>query len=122
MIYLEYLLLIFLIVCAILAPLCRRLLNAVLVFAAFSTVTAILWLLLQSPDLAITEAAVGAGVTSLLFFVTLRKIDRIHEEQERDGPEALPPQTDRRLSPPTNWGRTRRPCPHRRRTATRPGR
>ena len=80
MIYLEYLLLIFLIVCAILAPLCRRLLNAVLVFAAFSTVTAILWLLMQAPDLAITEAAVGAGVTSLLFFVTLKKIHAIEGE------------------------------------------
>ena len=28
---------------------------------------AVLWSLLQSPDLAITEAAVGAGVTSILF-------------------------------------------------------
>ena len=72
MIYLEYLLLIFLIVCAILAPLCRRLLNAVLVFAAFSNVTAILWLLMQAPDLAITEAAVGAGIDTVLFLLTLK--------------------------------------------------
>ena len=72
MIYLEYLLLIFLIVCAILAPLCRRLLSAVLVFAAFSTVTAILWLLMQAPDLAITEAAVGAGIDTVLFLLTLK--------------------------------------------------
>ena len=28
----------------------------------------------KSPDLAITEAAVGAGVTSILFFLTLKKI------------------------------------------------
>ena len=80
MIYLEYLLLIFLIVCAILAPLCRRLLNAVLVFAAFSTVTAILWLLMQAPDLAITEAAVGAGVSSVLLFLTLKKIRDIRKK------------------------------------------
>ena len=72
MIYLEYLLLIFLIVCAILAPLCRRLLSAVLVFAAFSTVTAILWLLMQAPDLAITEASVGAGIDTVLFLLTLK--------------------------------------------------
>ena len=26
------------------------------------------------PDLAITEAAVGAGITSILFFLTLKKI------------------------------------------------
>ena len=29
------------------------------------------------PDLAITEAAVGAGVTSLLFFLALRKINAL---------------------------------------------
>jgi uncharacterized MnhB-related membrane protein len=37
----------------------------------------IIWMLLESPDLAITEAAVGAGVTSIIFFVTLKKIKKI---------------------------------------------
>ena len=37
---------------------------------------AVLWVLLESPDLAVTEAAVGVGVTTILFFLTLR---RIHE-------------------------------------------
>ena len=37
----------------------------------------IIWILLESPDLAITEAAVGAGITSILFFVTLKKIHAI---------------------------------------------
>ena len=36
-----------------------------------------LWICLESPDLAITEAAVGAGITSVLFFVTLKKIRAI---------------------------------------------
>lgn len=34
----------------------------------------VIWALLQSPDLAITEAAVGAGVTGILFLTTLKKI------------------------------------------------
>jgi len=34
-------------------------------------------MLLESPDLAITEAAVGAGITSVLFFVTLNRINAI---------------------------------------------
>ena len=34
-------------------------------------------MLFRSPDLAITEAAVGAGITSVLFFVTLKKIHAI---------------------------------------------
>ncbi len=41
----------------------------------------IIWILLESPDLAITEAAVGAGITSVLFFVTLRKIHALKEEE-----------------------------------------
>ena len=72
MIVLEYILLVGVIVCAIAAPLCKRLLASVIVYMALSL--AVLWSLLQSPDLAITEAAVGAGVTSILFFLTLKKI------------------------------------------------
>ena len=73
MIVLEYILLVGVIVCAI-APLCKRLLASVIVYMALSLMMAVLWSLLQSPDLAITEAAVGAGVTSILFFLTLKKI------------------------------------------------
>lgn len=74
MILLEYILLIGLLVCAATAPLCRRPLAMVIVYMAFSLLMAVLWALLQSPDLAITEAAVGAGVTTILFFLTLKKI------------------------------------------------
>ena len=83
MILLEILLLSFLIFCAAAAILCRRLLSAVILFMAYSTGMAILWFLLESPDLAVTEAAVGAGVTSLLFFLTLRKINGL-KGMERD--------------------------------------
>jgi uncharacterized MnhB-related membrane protein len=41
---------------------------------SYSLIMSIIWILLESPDLAITEAAVGAGITSILFFVTLKKI------------------------------------------------
>ncbi|MBE6954704.1 MAG: DUF4040 domain-containing protein [Ruminococcaceae bacterium] len=75
-------LLIFLVVCAIASALSRRYLVTVIIFMSYSLIMSILWVLLQSPDLAITEAAVGAGVTSILFFVTLRKIHLIDEEEE----------------------------------------
>ena len=74
---LEVLLLAFLIFCAIAAILCRRLVSSVIIFMAYSAVMSLLWFLLESPDLAITEAAVGAGVTSLLFFLALRKVDAL---------------------------------------------
>ena len=73
----------FLIVCAIAASLSKKLLNTILIFMSYSLVMSIIWMLLESPDLAITEAAVGAGVTSILFFVTLKKIKAIGGEDEK---------------------------------------
>ena len=74
--------LMFLVVCAIATCLTRNLLASVIIFMAYSVLMSIVWMLLQSPDLAITEAAVGAGVTSVLFFVTLKKIHAIKPEEE----------------------------------------
>lgn len=70
---LECLLLLGLVLTAIFAPLQKRLMNTVLIYAAFGVMMSALWMLLRAPDLAITEAAVGAGVTSILFFLTLKK-------------------------------------------------
>ena len=76
----EIVLLIGLILCAIACNFTKKLLPAVVVFMSYSTIMSIIWMILQSPDLAITEAAVGAGITSILFFVTLKKINSIDEE------------------------------------------
>ncbi|MBR5127677.1 MAG: DUF4040 domain-containing protein [Roseburia sp.] len=77
---LEYIMLIFLVVCAISVSFSKNLLNSIIIFMSYSLVMSIIWTLLESPDLAITEAAVGAGVTSLLFFMTLKKIHAMREE------------------------------------------
>lgn len=74
MIVFEVLLITSLIICAISAFFSKRLLVAVIIYMAYSLIMTIIWALLQSPDLAITEAAVGAGVTGILFVLTLRKI------------------------------------------------
>ena len=79
----QILLLLFLVVCAIAVSFTRNLLNAILVYMSFSLVMSVLWVCLESPDLAITEAAVGAGITSLLFFATLKKIHDIEVEKEK---------------------------------------
>ena len=73
----NYILITFLIVCAIAVSFSKNLLNSILIFMSYSLVMSIIWILLESPDLAITEAAVGAGVTTVLFFVTLKKIHAI---------------------------------------------
>ncbi len=79
--YFMYILLAFLVICALAVSFTKSLLNAVLVFMSYSLVMSIIWVLLESPDLAITEAAVGAGVTSILFFITLKKIEAIRKKQ-----------------------------------------
>ena len=67
-------LLTFLIICAVAVSFSKNLLNSVLIFMSYSLIMSVIWMLLESPDLAITEAAVGAGITSVLFFVTLNRI------------------------------------------------
>ena len=80
----ETILLLGLVVCAISVSFSKKLLNSVLIFMSYSLMMSIIWILLESPDLAITEAAVGAGVTSLLFFVTLKKIKAMEEEVKNE--------------------------------------
>ena len=73
-----------LIVCAVSAALTKKLLASVIVFMAYSLIMSIIWILLESPDLAITEAAVGAGVSGVLFLMTLKKIRSTEEEDTDD--------------------------------------
>ena len=84
MLIFEHILLLFLVACAIAVSFFKNLLNSIIIFMSYSLVMAIIWILLESPDLAITEAAVGAGVTSLLFFVTLKKIRAMKEEDKKN--------------------------------------
>ncbi len=73
---LDILLLLFLIVCAVAVARIRDLLSAVILFAAYSLVMAIIWQMLGSPDVAITEAALGAGVTTFLFIAAISRTQR----------------------------------------------
>ncbi|MDE6904732.1 MAG: DUF4040 domain-containing protein [Lachnospiraceae bacterium] len=74
----------FLVVCAISVSFSKNLLNSILIYMSYSLVMSLIWILLESPDLAITEAAVGAGVTSVLFFVTLKKIRAMQEDGDEE--------------------------------------
>lgn len=76
----RLILLIFLILCALFVSFSKNLLVSVVIFMSYSLVMSMIWILLESPDLAITEAAVGAGVTSVLFFITLKRISAMGKE------------------------------------------
>lgn len=88
-------LLVLLVVCAVAVSLTGSLLQAVIIFMAYSFMMSLVWILMESPDLGITEAAVGAGVSGTMFLMTLRKIGEsredpanIREEQEIRAEEA----------------------------------
>ncbi len=79
----EVLLMGFLIACALTAVMSRSVITTILTYMGFSIVMSVVWLLLQAPDLAITEAAVGAGISSVLYFLTLRKIHELKEQADK---------------------------------------
>ena len=82
-------LLVLLIVAAVASSVMKKLVPALIVFTSFSLVMSVIWMLLESPDLAITEAAVGAGVSGVLFYMALKRMERIKREYiEKDGKAA----------------------------------
>lgn len=80
----RIILLVFLVICSIAASLTKNTLISVIIFMSYSVVMSVIWALLKAPDLAITEAAVGAGVTSVLFFITLKKICLIRDNEHKE--------------------------------------
>ncbi len=80
---LNMVLLLFIIICSAAVALAKNLLSAVIIFMAQSLVVSLVWILLRSPDLAITEAAVGAGVSSIMMFAALKKINAIGKKEEK---------------------------------------
>ena len=88
---LVWILLGFLITCAIAAIVSKNLLTTVLIFMSYSLVMSIIWVVIESPDLAGTEAAVGAGVTTILFFITLKKVGALNtgkkKKKKKEGEE-----------------------------------
>ena len=57
----------------------KNLLGAIIVFMVYSLMMTIVWQQLNAPDLAITEAAVGAGITTILFILTLKRIKGVRK-------------------------------------------
>jgi uncharacterized MnhB-related membrane protein len=72
-------LIIILVICAIAVERTKDLVSAIIIFSAYSLFMSVVWLLLKSPDVALTEAAIGAGVTSILFFAVISKTERFEK-------------------------------------------
>jgi len=76
MMVLNVILVIFLIIAALAVERTKDLLSAVIIFSVYSLMMSVLWLILKSPDVALTEAAIGAGVTSILFIAIISRTTR----------------------------------------------
>ena len=80
---LNVILLAVIVICAVAVSLTRDLLSAVIVFMIQGLAMSVVWIMLQAPDLAITEAAVGTGISTVLMLATLKKIHSIRGKEER---------------------------------------
>ena len=76
----EASLFVFVVLTAIVTALARDVLAAVIVFGAYSLGMAALYTFYRAPDVAMTEAAISAGVTTILLLLTLAKTTRIDHE------------------------------------------
>ncbi|MCG5493642.1 DUF4040 domain-containing protein [Ectothiorhodospira variabilis] len=62
-----------------------NLFRSVVLFIAFGLLLSLAWVRLQAPDVALAEAAIGAGVTGALLLVALGRLRRM--ESGRDDGE-----------------------------------
>ena len=61
-------------VMAVVAVLHKKLIIAIIASGVVSLFASIIFLLLAAPDVAMTEAAIGSGLTTIIFFYVLNKI------------------------------------------------
>ena len=73
-----------LVICAIGTAIVKKPMHAIIIYMAYSVIMSIIWVLLESPDLAITEAAVGAGVTGIWLFLSLHRSNLVDKDAEHD--------------------------------------
>lgn len=78
---LESTLLVFVIAAAVATALLRSVVSSVIAFGAYSLGIALLWVFLRAPDVGLTEAAVGAGIMTVLFLLTIVKTNHPSVEQ-----------------------------------------
>ncbi|GAB3416424.1 DUF4040 domain-containing protein [Haloparvum alkalitolerans] len=71
----------FVILTAVVTALARDVLSSIIVFGAYSLGMAALYTFYRAPDVAMTEAAISAGVTTVLLLLTIAKTSRIDHEE-----------------------------------------
>ncbi|MBN2372609.1 DUF4040 domain-containing protein [bacterium] len=72
----HLIILVFLVCAALAAVISKDLLESVIIYGAYSFTIAITYSILRAVDVAMTEAAVGAGISSILFVAALSRTKR----------------------------------------------
>lgn len=66
---------------------CADLFKAIVLFIAFGLLMALAWVRLEAPDVALAEAAIGAGLTGALLLAALARLEKsedIHGKQQNN--------------------------------------
>ncbi len=79
----------FLVVCGIAVLLAKDLISSIMIFSVYSLMMAIEWVRLNAVDVAITEAAVGAGISTVLFMIILSRTKSVDEAEKHINLPAL---------------------------------
>ena len=82
---LHSMLLIMILLCAILALWFRNLYHSIIALAAFSLLLAFEFYLLQAPDVAIAEAGIGAGLSTVIALIGISACRKkaVNKEEQR---------------------------------------
>ncbi|QLH84336.1 DUF4040 domain-containing protein [Halosimplex pelagicum] len=78
---LEVGLVVFVLACAVATAVLRDVLGSIIAFGAYSLGIAVIWVFLRAPDVGLTEAAVGAGIMTILLLLTIAKTVRPVDEE-----------------------------------------
>jgi energy-converting hydrogenase B subunit D len=84
---LDGLLVLALLVTAVAALGSANLFRAVVVFIAFGLLMAVAWVRLHAPDIALAEAAIGAGLTGVLLLDAVSHLTNQHPATQKRGGE-----------------------------------
>ncbi|BEP29949.1 Na(+)/H(+) antiporter subunit B [Helicovermis profundi] len=74
MIVLASLLSLVMVITAIWVVITKSILKAIIIFAVVSLVSAVSFIFMHAPDVAITEASIGAGITTAIFILSYKRI------------------------------------------------
>ncbi len=72
----ELVLMVFVVVCALAALQVKDLIGSSIILGAYSFMLCLLWVGMGAIDVAFTEAAVGAGVSTVFLIATVLRINR----------------------------------------------